>query len=89
MLSWRAPISIFETPCFDFGIPQLDFVEIVTVFKFVSCAQTLQESLSITMAKPKMGDLMKTFGQIVLSMSFFVRKTSKLPVHSFPKSFNT
>ena len=52
MVSWKAPGSVFEAQGIDFELPKLDSVAVVTNFSKFSCEQTLQESLSITMAKP-------------------------------------
>ena len=53
MVSWKTPGSISEAPGIDFGFPRLDSVAVVTNFSNFSCEQTLQEPLSITMARPK------------------------------------
>ena len=53
MVSWIAPGSVFEAQGIDFGFPRLDSVAVVTNFSKFSCEQTLQEPLSITMARPK------------------------------------
>ena len=85
MVSWIAPGSVFEAQGIDFGFPRLDSVAVVTNFSKFSCEQTLQEPLSITMARPKKMRPNEHFGQIVLSMPIPVCKSSRLPVHFFPK----